>query len=240
MAFGGAGPLHANALGILLGSWPVILPVGPGLLCALGDLVTNFRNEFARTYIRTFDQITIDQLDGLLQELSATARSWLAEQGIAPDRQSVTFEVDVRYARQGFEIPIAIDLATVRQEGLDAIGRRFDEAHNRLYSFTLQSKHELVNIRAVAVGLTQPPTIARLAEGGPAPSEDSKTGQQQIYVDGRFHFATIYDRAKLLAGNRIQGPAIITEMDSTSVILPGHHGDVDAFGNVLIRPDGMN
>ncbi len=239
MAFGGAGPVHANALGILLGSWPVIIPVGPGLLCALGDLVTNFRNEFARTYIRTFDQITIEDLDGLLQDLSRQASAWLDEQGIPRERQSVEFQVDVRYHRQGFEIPITVELATVRQEGLAAIGARFDEAHNRLYSFTLPTRHELVNVRAIAVGTTPPPPLTTIAAGGPDASA-AATGQQQVYVDGRFHFATIYDRTRLLAGNRIAGPAIVTEMDSTTLILPGHHGDVDSYGNILIRPDGMN
>jgi N-methylhydantoinase A len=239
MAVGGAGPVHANALGILLGSWPVILPVGPGLLCALGDLVTNYRNEFARTFIRTFDKITIQDVQSILEDLSRQAKTWLNEQGIPADRQSFEFQVDVRYARQGFEIPITVDLQTLQQEGLAAIGKRFDEAHDRLYGFKLDTKHEVVNLRAIAVGNTPPPQISKIAVGDKDASA-AQTGQQQIYFEGRFHFATLYDRSKLLAGNRIQGPAIVTEMDSTSLILPGHHGDVDAYGNILIRPDGAS
>ncbi len=235
VAFGGAGPLHANAIGKILGSWPVIVPVGPGLLCALGDLVTDFRNEFARTYIRTFDTITAADVSAELQELGASAREWLTSQGIPAGAQEIRFQMDVRYHRQGFELPIEVDPAGLAAEGLDSVGRRFDDAHDRLYSFRLETRHEVVNLRAVAVGRTRPPEVPRLEAGGPD-SSAARTGEQPIYYEGAFHTAALYDRAKLKAGNRIDGPAIVTEMDSTTVILPGYTGGVDALGNILIRP----
>ena len=237
VAFGGAGPLHANALGHLLGSWPILIPKGPGLLCALGDLVTDYRNEFAKTFIRTIDQTSAGGIKTQLDELGRAAREWLEGQGIARDQQSISFQLDLRYYRQGFELPIDVDPQTLEQNGLEPIAKQFDEAHERLYSFSLNAKREIVNLRATGVGLTQPPEIPKLEQGGEDPAAAATT-QQQIYVDGQFHFAQLYDRDKLLAGNKIKGPAVVTEMDSTTLILPGHQAQVDEFGNLLIRPEG--
>lgn len=237
VAFGGAGPLHANAIAKVLGSWPVLIPKGPGLLCALGDLVTDFRNEFARTYIRTFDQTTAEDVRRQLEELGNSARAWLAEQGVAAGDQQVRYQMDVRYHRQGFELPIDVELDTLARDGLVEVGRRFDEAHDRLYSFKLETVKEVVNLRAIGQSRSRPPEIPRLAVGGPDPSA-ARSGQQEIYYQGQFHTATLYDRERLLAGNRILGPAIVTEMDSTTLILPGYAAEVDTFGNLLIRPAG--
>ncbi|MFN8532436.1 MAG: hydantoinase/oxoprolinase family protein [Dehalococcoidia bacterium] len=235
VAFGGAGPLHANAIGKILGSWPVIIPKGPGLLCALGDLVTDFRNEFARTFIRTFDQTSSEAVRSQLEELGRQAQVWLTEQGVPADQQSIRYQMDVRYHRQGFELPIDVDLPSFGAGGLDDVSRRFDTAHDRLYSFQLETVKEMVNLRAVGQSRSRPPEIPRLVQGSADPSA-ARTGQQQIYHQGQFHTATLYDREQLLAGNRIVGPSIVTEMDSTTVILPGYTAEVDSIGNLLIRP----
>src|SRR6266581_216814 len=89
VAFGGAGPMHANAVAKVMGSFPVIVPPAPGLLCATGDLVADFRGEFARTFIRTVDQVTGDEVRGILDELGAEAKSWLEREGISAGSQRV-------------------------------------------------------------------------------------------------------------------------------------------------------
>src|SRR5438105_11488358 len=106
VAYGGAGPMHANAVAKIMGSFPVIVPPAPGLLCATGDLVADFRNEFARTFIRTVDQVTGDELKGILEELGGEASEWLSRENIPADRQRLAFNVDMRYYRQGYEIPV--------------------------------------------------------------------------------------------------------------------------------------
>ncbi|GIW10753.1 MAG: hypothetical protein KatS3mg061_1810 [Dehalococcoidia bacterium] len=201
------------------------------------DLVTDFRNEFARTFIRTFDQTTPAEVVQLLAELGQRARAWLSEQGVPPEQQTVRYQMDVRYHRQGFELPIDVGLDELQREGLTVVGRRFDEAHERLYSFKLETVKEMVNLRAIGQGHSQPPTVQPLASGGVDPSP-ARSGQQEIYYQGEFHTATLYDRERLLAGNRISGPAIVTEMDSTTLILPGYTAEVDTFGNLVIRPEG--
>jgi N-methylhydantoinase A len=156
---------------------------------------------------------------------------------VPPEQQSIRYQMDVRYHRQGFEIPIDVDVATFASDGLSDVGRRFDEAHDRQYSFKLDTVHEVVNLRAIAQSRSRPPEVPRLAQGG-ADSSAARAGEQQIYYQGQFHTATVYDRERFAAGNRIAGPAIVTEMDSTTVILPGYSAEVDTYGNLLIRPDG--
>ncbi len=108
VAFGGAGPLHANALGVLTGAWPVIVPPSPGVLCALGDATTSLRDESARTVLRRFAELSGQELADLLGELAEAAGTSLAEQGLDPADQTVSYQVDVRYHGQGFEIPIEV------------------------------------------------------------------------------------------------------------------------------------
>ncbi|HEX5997311.1 MAG TPA: hydantoinase/oxoprolinase family protein [Jiangellales bacterium] len=244
VAFGGAGPLHANALGRLMGSWPVVIPPSPGVLCAYGDATTSLRNEAARTYIRRFSDTSDVEVRKNLAELAAEAQSLLDADGVAREDQTVSFQIDVRYHGQGFEVPVDVDLAALGNgagdggpgHGLAGVGRSFDEEHTRLFTFALDAEHELVNLRATVTG--RPPRVSavRLPEGG-ADASPAATGTTQIWVDGEHVKARLYDRAKLAAGNVVPGPAIVTEMDSTTLILPGHHGTVDAVGTILIRPN---
>src|SRR5689334_10749982 len=104
VAFGGAGPLHANALGKLTGAWPVIVPPSPGVLCALGDATTSARDESARTCLRRFADLTGGELAGILRDLSSAASGRLTGQGIPQNEQQVSYQVDVRYFGQGFDI----------------------------------------------------------------------------------------------------------------------------------------
>lgn len=239
VAFGGAGPLHANALGRLMGSWPVIIPPGPGVLCAYGDATTSLRNESARTYIRKFSDTSDFEVRKALEELAAEAQSSLDADGVPRSDQTVTYQVDVRYHGQGFEVPVDLDIASLGEssDGLLEVGRRFDEEHTRLFTFALDAEHELVNLRATVKGRAPKVAAVQLPEGG-EDSSAARYGDTRVYVDGAWADAGLYDRAKLQAGNVIAGPAIVTEMDSTTLVLPGHSGTVDAVGNILIRPNG--
>jgi N-methylhydantoinase A len=229
VAFGGAGPLHANALGRLMGSWPVIIPPSPGVLCAYGDATTRLRNEAARTFIRRFTDTSDDEVDGILRELEAEAAS-----ALTGDELTTRFQVDVRYHGQGFELPIEVELDGF---SLDRVGAEFDSEHEQLFTFALDADHEIVNLRAVVLSAEANVEAEHIDEGDADPSS-AQRGTATIYVDGADATATLFERAALLAGNRIAGPAIVTEMDSTTLILPGHTGEVDRFGNILIRPDG--
>ena len=238
VAFGGAGPLHANALGRLTGAWPVIIPPSPGVLCAYGDATTNLRNESVRTLIRRFSDLTDPQLKTMLDELAEKARALLTTEGVPLADQMITFAADLRYHGQGFEIPVVVDIDAFDGVGggLNALRAAFDTEHNRLFSFLLENnEHELVTVRATAHGPRPTMTAPIIPSGGVDPSA-AVSQTSEIWVDGASVEANIYDRTLLKAGNVIAGPAIITEMDSTTLVLPGHDATVHLSGSLLIRP----
>ena len=116
-----------------------------------------------------------------------------------------------------------------------AISELFDAEHKRLFTFALPLEHELVTLRAAAQGKSTMVKRRTIAKGS-ANAKAAIIGSQKAYMDGKSVKAKVYDRLKLKAGNKIAGPAIVIEMDSTSVILPGFTGTVDRFGNILIHP----
>jgi N-methylhydantoinase A len=238
VAFGGAGPLHANAVAALMGSFPVIVPPSPGLLCALGDLVADFRNEFARTLIRVTSDATPQEVLAILEELEGRARAWMGEEDIAPERQGVTFAADMRYHGQGYEIPVPLDPEVVRAGDLSELDERFNALHEQLYGFRMpDTAAEIVNLRAVATGdLPKPELPEAEVEGEDASAAVVEQGE--ILFAGERRPTKIYDRAALRPGNRFAGPAVVTEFDSTTVVLPGYLAEVDRYSNILITPEG--
>jgi N-methylhydantoinase A len=237
IAFGGAGPLHANALSILLGSWPSIIPPGPGVLCALGDATTAVRDESSRTFIRKFSSASKDEIAKHLKALASDAAKGLAAEKVPAAEMEFSYQVDVRYHGQGLRLTVDVDLKRLEKEGLDAIRKPFDAEHTRLFTFALPLEHEFVALRAVVQGKGISIRRQAIARGGSGAAA-AAVGKQKCFMEGRECTAIVYDRSLLKAGNRIAGPAIVMEMDSTTVILPRHHGTVDAHGNILIYPDG--
>ena len=235
IGFGGAGPLHANALGKLMNSWPVIIPPGPGVLCAYGDATTRIRNESARTFVRRFEDTTDAEVGNILQELSASAAQSLDAEGVARDEQTTEYQIDLRYAGQGMRLTVNMTPEDFAAKGLAELGHRFDVMHEQLFTFKLDAPHELYNLRAVVLGAENAAALNEIERGNGDPSS-AAFEQTSIFYEGSDHSAQIYDRSKLRAGDRISGPAIVTEMDSTSVVLPGYVGEVDGFGNILINP----
>ncbi|WP_029136552.1 hydantoinase/oxoprolinase family protein [Nakamurella lactea] len=236
VAFGGAGPLHANALGRLTGAWPVIIPPSPGVLCALGDATTSARDESARTVLRRVGELTAAELAGTLTELAGDAGRRLAEQGVTGP--TVHYELDVRYHGQGFEVPVAVDpgwLNGASDSLLSKVTAAFDAEHQRLFSFTLDTDHEIVNARAAVVGPRPGVATTTLASGDGDPAA-ALLRTTQIVADRERVEARVYDRLKLRAGDVIPGPAVVTEMDSTALVLPGYAATVHPSGSLMIRP----
>ena len=239
VAFGGAGPLHANALGRLTGAWPVIVPPSPGVLCALGDATTSTRDESARTCLRRLSELTGAELTEILVGLSDDAAERLAAQGVPTSDQTIGYQVDVRYFGQGNDIGIDVDAGLLDDPdaALTTLGERFDAEHERVFSFVLTADHELVNARATVSG-PRPRVAPTHLDDGTGDLADARRTTTQIYVDGEFVDAAVYEREKLRAGDVVTGPAILTEMDSTTLVLPGHSATTHVSGSLLIRPTG--
>jgi N-methylhydantoinase A len=234
MGFGGAGPLHVNAVAKLMGSWPAVSPVSPGVLCALGDATTRMRTETARSFSKRFSETQEAEVLTVLEEMAAQTREELKAEGIADADITVQFELDVRYEGQAFEVPLSISPDVLKADGLAGVTARFDTEHERLFTFNMDTEHELVNLRAVALGPVLELEARRLPEGNGDPIE-AKIRDHELWFDGAMAPAVIYDRSKLKAGDVIPGPAIVTEMDSTTLIEGDCVGKVDAVGNILIN-----
>lgn len=236
VAFGGAGPLHANALAELLGCYPVVVPSNPGVLSALGFLEAEFKNEFVQTFIRSTRGIDADDVWSRFKELRTKAVAWLDEQEVSEKDRGVSYSLDLRYEQQGFEVSVDVSGDIVETSGsLDSVLDDFHGIHERLYGVRFHVPVELVALRVVATGATppvdeSPPTLAK---SDPAAAVLER---QPAYFNGAWSDIPHYDRGKLSVGARVDGPAIIRQYDTTTVLLPAHFAEVDSHGNLLIWP----
>jgi N-methylhydantoinase A len=242
MAFGGAGPLHANALGQLTQAWPVIIPPGPGILCAYGDATTRLRNEASKTLIVTMKNADSSKIAAELDLLEEAAANGLLASGanetIGLNKAALecSHEIDVRYSGQGLVLSIPVSLEHIKAGNYSSISNDFDELHEKLFTFRIDADKEFVNLRSIALG---PPSDIELVESTVSSNgtvEGALVTDHEIFYDGTMHAAKVYDRAKLEPGHIVFGPAVITEMDSTSVVFPGYQADVDSKRNLLLSP----
>jgi N-methylhydantoinase A len=242
MAFGGAGPLHANALGVLTQAWPVVIPPGPGVLCAYGDATTRLRDEASRTYIARTKDSDVVSIVSMLEQLEATARAAISAtdaRGQAQVRaQDVVaqYQVDLRYSGQGLVLTVDTTPEDLADNRFAEIERKFDALHKQLFTFALPAEKEFVNLRVVVLG---PSEEVDISTHHSSTTEDAYLGDHTIYADGREHVAGLYQRDRLTPNSIVVGPAVIMEMDSTSLVLPDHQAHVDDKGNLLITPVEM-
>ena len=235
VGFGGAGPLHANALGVLSGSWPVIVPPGPGVLCAYGDATTQIQDEASRTYVTSVESISAEDLIGELESLRTRASQSFITDGIGEEHHEVSFQADFRYAGQAFQLSLPVTIEQLRTEGLSVLTDEFDRQHEQLFTFAHGMDHEIVMIRAVVKAESS--LSADLSQIGEEATDIKAAAihDTEVYVDQEWHDAIVYDRGKLGVNTVVGGPAIIVEMDSTTLILPDHAATVDKVGNLLIN-----
>tara|TARA_Y100001970_G_scaffold273249_1_gene371162 strand:+ start:5204 stop:7264 length:2061 start_codon:yes stop_codon:yes gene_type:complete len=235
VGFGGAGPLHANALGILSNSFPVIIPPGPGVLCAYGDATTQIQDEASRSYLAMAQDITTDKFLDDLMDLRDKASQSLIKDGVSDKNLEITYQADVRYAGQAFQITIEFDESEYKEKGIQLITDAFDDEHYQLFTFKLSDGHEILMIRAI-VKVAQAEIKSTANTSSKSSLGDAVIKESSFYHDSKWHDAKIYDRNKLHSKHLIPGPAIVSEMDSTTVILPNHEAAVDEVGNLIINP----
>ncbi|MBB94817.1 MAG: 5-oxoprolinase [Rhodobacteraceae bacterium] len=221
--FGGAGPLHGCALADLLGIRRVLLTAAPGVLCADGLLAADLKAEFSRALNRPGRMDPAEALP-LVAELSAQAQAWFEEEGVPADRRMLTPVALMRFAGQGGEL--AVPFADTRE----ALEENFRTAHKTLYGFVLDATVELVTLRVEATGLADAPEPALLAEGGaPEPSE-----HVSVMIGGESVDVPVCDRAAFGAGASIDGPAILTQLDTTTFLAPGWSATAHPSGAMIL------
>ena len=226
-------------MAMLAGCYPVIVPPTPGVLSALGFLYSDVKNEFAQTFVRTIDDAD-RRPDRRHPDAGwdATARAWLREEGIEERRQRLNYEADVRYFRQGYEFSLEVDPDRLGSGSAQRSRRAASaSAHERIYGFKLDQPVELgQSTRGRAWGGAKDQICRNLRRKAPMPPA-AVVEQHRAYFDGSFTSVNVYDRTRLRAGNRVRGPAIIAQMDATTVIHPSHTGEVDEYLSILIKPD---
>ena len=202
---------------------------------ALGFISSEIKNEFSQTFVKSIATTTPDAVREPFEVLTSRARDWLDGESVGIGDQDVRFILDMRYSRQGYEIPIELDGIELAALDLPALERRFGEAHNRLYGFVLDGGSEIVNLRVLATGRVPLPELEARPEGGEDPSS-AQTGMQHVWTPEETLGVPTYARAALEPGMTIDGYAIVEQYDATTVVLPGHNAVVDPWMNLLIRP----
>ena len=234
VAFGGAGPMHANALADVMDAYPLIVPPGPGVMSAFGFLTSDVQNEFSETYLETDQDVDGDDVAGKLEALAAEAGEWLRSEGVDDADHEFEYYADCRYFRQDIQMSIPVDLDGLRGEaGLAEINDDFERRHERQFGFTLEAPLEVANLRVIGKGLMEGVTIDETEPGEADPSA-AVVDSSEVYFDGTDYETTIYDRAELRPGNELDGPAIVTDDDSTVVVQPDHAALIDRYGNIEI------
>ena len=235
VAYGGAGPLHASAVARELGISQIVIPRAPGLFSAFGMLFSDLRYDFVRTWYTPLDTASFDGLEGVYRELEADGRAAIGVASVVPEEIVVGRAADMRYVGQEHAVTVDLPMAVFADRNREAIKAHFDAMHELRYGTSAPAEQaEIVSLRTTVTGVTQKPVHEEIAAGQDAPA--ALDGKRPVYFGeaGGFVDTPVFARGGLLAGNRIEGPALIEEHASTTVLMPGDSLEVDRFGNLQI------
>jgi N-methylhydantoinase A len=235
VVFGGAGPLHGAALARELSIPTVLVPPNPGITSALGCLLVDIRHDLAEMYLTRTSTAVPGELEAEFKKLEAEGRERLANEGVPEEQMSLQRKIAMRYLGQWRSLAVPVDRPLASLEAAEA---RFHAEHEREYSYRRDGAPvEIYQLQVSAVGVTPKPQFARHAPDGRAPAAG---GQRKVYFDevgGRID-AAVYRREELPAGTRITGPAVIDQLDSTTLVPPDVVAEVDEWLNIRMHIGG--
>ena len=237
IAFGGAGPLHAARLARELSIQRILVPRSPGILCAMGLLLTDLRADFAATRLMPLARETLHHIETAFAALDTRAEAWFAQEHIDAEARRLVRTVDMRYAGQNYELAVPLPEGPVIAATVDLLAQGFADAHERMYGFVAESEPvQLVTFRVEAIGLVRKATL----KAEPLVSDDATNAIREhrrvwIAEEERSVPCPVYERDRLKAGNNFVGPAIVEQMDATTFILPGMIAHVDVFSNLILE-----
>lgn len=236
--FGGAGPTHANWLAEDAGLDHIVVPVTPGTFCALGAATADLRRDFVRSLRVPLTDAAAHTLDNVWQELDAEARTWLTVQGIEQTGPATLLPaLDMRYAGQAYELKVVMPHPLPHPLTVATLAEAFHREHERLYGFRdNDAPIDLSTVRLAIVGkMASVPSTQREPGGGQA----AASAHRPVFLRGAWHDAAIYARAELRAGDVFDGPAVVTQADTTVVVLPGWQARTDALGYLHLTRQGV-
>jgi N-methylhydantoinase A len=238
VAFGGAGPLHAGLVARDLQIGKVIIPNAPGHFSAIGMLVADLRRDFVRTVFMRLADADLEVVEATYRAMELEGRFEVAE---AFPRAAIPIEItrsaDLRYVGQEHAVTVDLPRHLFDGRNRDGIKAQFDRVHTNQYGYADQHQPaEIVSLRCTVIGTLPKPQVARLENGRESPPPDARRGTRAVFFPQQGYCSTpIFDRARLKAGNRISGPALVEEYASTTVVMPGDVLQIDDFGNLHIQ-----
>ncbi len=238
VAFGGAGPLHGAEVAAMLEIPEVIVPPYPGITSAMGLLTTDLKYDAIRTQFQISGSVDLARLNSDFAEMEQNVRRRFEADHLDAGEVSFVRDGDLRYVGQGYELKVAFPAGTITTADLDQVWQRFHEAHRREYGHYFQENPiEIVNIRVAGMGRMPKIETLRAPAGGSLAKARSRVGQCMFRVDGALKsFETVfYQRHLLPAGQRLAGPAVVLQKDSTTVIPPGWSALIDDVGNLILK-----
>ncbi len=234
VSFGGAGPLHSGWIARELHIPSVLVPSSPGLLCAFGLLVSDIRSDLAHTRLVEMEDAGPEMVAETFARLQREGDAWLDRESIPPRQRAFSQWVDMRYRGQNYELTIEAPADITATGGMEELARRFHAAHERSYGYAAPDEPvQMVTFRVEAVGAV-PRTPVQAAPLGPEDPGSAVVGGRLVHLDGRDWDCPIYDREGLEPGNRVPGPAVIEQMDTTTLVLPDQRARVDGHRNLVI------
>jgi len=233
VAFGGAGPIEACFLAEEFYIPRVIVPPSPGTLCAQGAMTADVKSDYVKTIHRKLSTISGKMLAAECADLSTRARRWLDEEAPVVTESSIAHSADLRYVGQAFQIEVPIDPAWLEEPETGRLRAAFHDRHERLYAHADRlADVELIDLRATITGARPKPELKPVPTGtGPA----TPSGSRQIHYRKQRLEAAVYHRRDLLAGQHLDGPAIVEQEDTTTLIPASFRAAVDPFGNLVIE-----
>jgi N-methylhydantoinase A len=239
VAYGGAGPLHAVEVAREIGIRKVIIPGAPGVFSAFGMLFSDLRYDYVRTFPTRLEEAPFEKIEALYTTLEDEGRGAIANASVKPQKVTIRRAADMRYVGQEHAVTVDLPLAVFKKHDRDEIKRLFDAMHELRYGTSApQERAEIVSLRSTVSGVMRKPTQATINAGQRKPPVAAFAGKRPVFFGTGFEPTPTYRRAALLAGNRINGPALIEEHASTAVLMPGDACEVDAYGNLVIAVGG--
>ena len=234
LAFGGAGPLHACRIAENLGMAGVIVPLYPGVYSAMGLVMSDVKHDYIRSRMTALARTDEAGINAVFADLEKQARKDLADEHFSDDRVVIEHALDMRYAGQGYEMTIPCP-ANLKAGDLMTLRKAFDEEHRKTFGHTAPDEPvEIISYRLRGVGRVPPvelpkyePTGARLA--------DALRETRSCRFDGKTVETPVYQRERLDVGVSVTGPAIIDQLDCTTVLPPGQTATVDTYKNLIIK-----
>src|SRR5215468_251969 len=238
LAFGGAGPLHAGRIARDLGMAGVIVPLYPGVFSAIGLLMSDVKHDYIQSKMAPLSEVTPAAINDMFERLAAQAREELHGDGFARDDIRIERALDMRYAGQGYEIAVPCPAEPLRIVDVKQLRLTFDQQHAGMFGHMAPEEPvEIVSYRVRGVGLMPPVELPKFARTGAA-LKDARRGTRRARFDGTEFDCPVYQRERLDVGSSLAGPAILAQLDCTTVIRPGQVGRIDEWKNVIVTQDG--